>query len=99
MMATNKIKDLPIDVSDIFITICDAIKDQLEQLDITGAGDDGDTEFEMEDVRVDFKDGQFIANIDLQRISGKFVSNQDLEDYVLTQINSEKITVEVEMLA
>lgn len=98
-MATNRIKDLPIDVSDIFIAICDAIKEQLEQLDITGAGDDGNTEFEIEDVRVDFKDGQFIANIDLQRLAGKMVSNQDLEDYVLTQINSEKITVEVEMLA
>ena len=98
-MATNKIKDLPIDVSDIFIAICDAIKEQLEELDITGAGDDGDTEFEMEDVRVDYKDGQFIANIDLQRISGKMVSNQDLEDYVLTRINEQRVTVEVEMLA
>jgi hypothetical protein len=98
-MATNRIKDLPINVSDIYEAICDAIKYQLEELDITGAGDDGDTEFEMEDVRVDFKDGQFIANIDLQRISGKFVSNQDLEDYVLTQINEQKVTVEVEMLA
>ena len=98
-MATNKIKDLPIDVSDIYETICEAIKNVLEDLDITGAGDDGDTEFEMEQVEVVFKDGQFIANIDLQRISGKMVSNQDLEDYVLTQINQEKVTVEVEMLA
>jgi len=98
-MATNRIKDLPIDVSDIFIAICDAIKEQLEELDITGAGDDGNTEFEIEDVRVDFKDGQFIANIDLQRLSGKMVSNQDLEDYVLTQINEQRVTVEVEMLA
>jgi hypothetical protein len=98
-MATNKIKDLPIDVSDIYETICEAIKNALEDLDITGAGDDGDTEFEIEQVEVAFKDGQFIANIDLQRISGKMVSNQDLEDYVLTQINQEKVTVEVEMLA
>jgi hypothetical protein len=98
-MATNKIKDLPIDVSDIYETICEAIKNALEDLDITGAGDDGDTEFEIEQVEVAFKDGQFIANIDLQRISGKMVANQDLEDYVLTQINQEKVTVEVEMLA
>lgn len=98
-MATNRIKDLPIDVSDIFISICDAIKEQLEQLDITGVGDDGNTEFEIEDVRVDFKDGQFIANIDLQRLSGKMVSNQELEDYVLTEINQQRVTVEVEMLA
>ena len=98
-MATNRIKDLPIDVSNIYETICEAIKDSLEQLDISGAGDDGDTEFEIEQVEVKFKDGQFIANIDLQRISGKFVSNQDLEDFVLGQINQEKVTVEVEMLA
>ena len=98
-MATNRIKDLPIDGSDIFETICEAIRDSLEQLDISGAGDDGDTEFEIEQVEVKFKDGQFIANIDLQRISGKFVSNQDLEDFVLSQINQEKVTVEVEMLA
>jgi hypothetical protein len=98
-MATNKIKDLPIDVSDIYETICEAIKNALEDLDITGAGDDGNTEFEIEQVEVAFKDNQFIANIDLQRLSGKMVANQDLEDYVLTQINQEKITVEVEMLA
>ena len=98
-MATNKIKDLPIDVSDIYETICEAIKNALEDLDITGAGDDGNTEFEIEQVEVAFKDNQFIANIDLQRLSGKMVTNQDLEDYVLTQINQEKITVEVEMLA
>lgn len=98
-MATNRIKDLPIDVSDIFIAICDAIKEQLEQLDITGAGDECATDFELEDVRVDYKDGQFIANIDLQRISGKMVSNQDLEDFVLSQINEQTVTVEVEMLA
>jgi hypothetical protein len=98
-MASNKIKDLPIDVSDIFGTICEAIRDSIEQLDISGAGDDGDTEFEIEQVEVTFKNGQFIANIDLQRIAGKFVSNTDLEDFVLQQINQEKVTVEVEMLA
>lgn len=98
-MATNRIKDLPIDVSDIYETICEAISDAIAELDISGAGDDGDTEFEIEQVEVKFKDGQFIANIDLQRISGKFVSNQDLEDFVLNQINQEKVTVEVEMLA
>jgi hypothetical protein len=98
-MASNKIKDLPIDVSDIFETICEAIKNSIEDLDISGAGDDGDTEFEIEHVEVKFKDGQFIANIDLQRIAGKFVSNTDLEDFVLQQINQEKVTVEVEMLA
>jgi hypothetical protein len=98
-MASNKIKDLPIDVSDIFETICEAIKNSIEDLDISGAGDDGDTEFEIEHVEVEFKDGQFIANIDLQRIAGKFVSNTDLEDFVLSQINQEKVTVEVEMLA
>jgi hypothetical protein len=98
-MATNRIKDLPINVADIYEAICDAIKYQLEELDITGTGDDGDTDFEMEQVRVEFKDGQFIANIDLQRISGKMVSNQDLEDFVLSQINEQTVTVEVEMLA
>ena len=98
-MATNRIKDLPIDVSEIYETIAEAIRDALEQLDITGAGDDGDTEFDIEQVSVEFKDGQFIANIDLQRIAGKFVSNQDLEDFVLGQINQQKVTVEVEMLA
>jgi hypothetical protein len=98
-MASNKIKDLPIDVSDIFETICEAIKNAIEDLDISGAGDDGDTEFEIEHVEVKCKDGQFIANIDLQRIAGKFVSNTDLEDFVLQQINQEKVTVEVEMLA
>jgi hypothetical protein len=98
-MASNRIKDLPIDVSEIYDTIAEAIREALEEIDITGAGDDGNTEFEIEQVQVEFKDGQFIANIDLQRISGKMVSNQDLEDYVLGRINEQKVTVEVEMLA
>lgn len=98
-MATNRIKDLPIDVSEIYDTIAEAIREALEEIDITGAGDDGNTEFEIEQVQVEFKDGQFIANIDLQRIQGKMVSNQDLEDYVLGRINEQKVTVEVEMLA
>ena len=98
-MATNRIKDLPIDVSEIYETIAEAIRESLEELDISGAGDDGNTEFEIEQVDVKFIDGQFIANIDLQRISGKMVANQDLEDYVLGRINEKKVTVEVEMLA
>lgn len=98
-MASNKIKDLPIGFALMHETIAEAIRDALEEIDITTAGDDGNTEFEIEQVDVKFIDGQFIANIDLQRISGKMVANQDLEDYVLERINEKKVTVEVEMLA
>ena len=98
-MASNKIKALPINVVDVYETICEAIADMINQMDISGVGDNGDTEFEIEAVQVAFKDGQFVADIDLQRISGLMVTNAELEDYFLDAVNNETVTVNCEVEA
>jgi hypothetical protein len=98
-MASNKIKALPINVVDVYETICEAIKDMIDQMDISGVGDNGDSEFEIESVECRFVDGQFIADIDLQRISGLMVTNAELEDYFLDAVNNQTVTVNCEVEA
>jgi hypothetical protein len=98
-MSSNKIKALPINVVDIYETICEAIKDMIDQMDISGVGDNGDSEFEIESVECRFVDGQFIADIDLQRISGLMVTNAELEDYFLDAVNNQTVTVNCEVEA
>jgi hypothetical protein len=98
-MASNKIKALPIKVVDVYETICEAIKDMIDQMDISGVGDNGDSEFEIESVECRFVDGQFIADIDLQRISGLMVTNAELEDYFLDAVNNQTVTVNCEVEA
>jgi hypothetical protein len=98
-MASNKIKALPINVVDVYETICEAIKDMIDQMDISGVGDNGDSEFEIESVECRFVDGQFIADIDLQRVSGLMVTNAELEDYFLDAVNNQTVTVNCEVEA
>jgi len=98
-MASNKIKALPINVVDVYETICEAIKDMIDQMDISGVGDNGDSEFEIESVECRFVDGQFIADIDLQRVSGLMVTNSELEDYFLDAVNNQTVTVNCEVEA
>jgi hypothetical protein len=98
-MASNKIKALPINVVDVYETICEAIKDMIYQMDISGVGDNGDSEFEIESVECRFVDGQFIADIDLQRVSGLMVTNAELEDYFLDAVNNQTVTVNCEVEA
>ena len=98
-MASNRIKNLVINVDEIYEKLSESIVDAIENISLDGLGDDGATNFEIENVTVEFKNGQFIANIDLQRIEGKFVSNQELEDEFLNILNGETMTVEVELNA
>lgn len=96
-MASNKIKALPVNVVDVYDKICEAIAVMLSETDISGVGDEGNSEFEVEDVRVKFVDGQFLADIDLQRVSGRMVGNAELEDEVLQILNQQMVTVECEV--
>ena len=98
-MASNKIKALPINVVGVYDAICEAITDMINEMDVSGVGDNGDTEFEIESVQVKFIDGQFIADIDLQRVSGLMVTNGELEDYFLDAVNQQRVTVNCEVEA
>ena len=98
-MASNKIKALPINVIGVYDAICEAITDMINEMDVSGVGDNGDTEFEIESVQVKFIDGLFIADIDLQRVSGLMVTNGELEDYFLDAVNQQTVTVNCEVEA
>lgn len=99
VMASNKIKALPINVIGVYDAIAEAIANMIHEMDVSGVGDNGDTEFEIEVVQVKFIDGQFVADIDLQRISGLMVTNAELEDYFLDAVNQQTVTVECEVEA
>jgi hypothetical protein len=98
-MASNRIKNLVIDIETLNDQIAEAIQIAIENISIDNLGEDGTTAFDIENVEVVFIDGQFMANIDLQRTEGKFVSNQEIEDAVIQEIGNQKITVDVEILA
>ena len=94
-MATNKIKNLEISLEEMHDKICEKITESIHELSLSGIGDEGNSEYEVEEVSVVYKDGKFIANVDLQRIEGRFVSNQELEDELLSEINGQSVTIEV----
>jgi hypothetical protein len=98
-MASNIIKQLPIDIGDVYELIKEAIAETIEGIELSGIGDDCNSDFDIEEVKVEFKDGQFLATIALQRTEGKFVSNFDVEEAVISAMSNEKMTVEVEIQA
>ena len=98
-MASNIIKDLPIDIGNAYELIKESITQTIENVQISGIGDNGDSEFDIEEVKVVFKDGEFFATIALQRTEGRFVSNADLEEAFIDALNNEKMSVEVEIQA
>jgi hypothetical protein len=98
-MASNVIKNLPIDIGDVYELIKDAIAETIEGVELSGIGDDCNTDFDVEEVKVEFKDGQFLATVALQRTEGKFVSNFDIEEALIAALAHERMTVEVEIQA
>jgi hypothetical protein len=98
-MASNIVKDLPIDIGDVYELIKNAITETIEGVELSGIGDDCNTDFDVEEVKVVFKDGEFLATVALQRTEGKFVSNFDIEEALISALAHERMTVEVEIQA
>lgn len=98
-MASNRIKDLVIDLGDLYEQIAEALEEAINNISIEGIGDDQNTNFDLEEVSVKYEDGQFVANIDFQRTEGKFCSNADLEDAVISEISNQLVTVTVTIQA
>jgi len=98
-MASNIIKKLPIDIGNLFEQITDAITGELQNMDITGIGDEADSNFEIEEVEVKFIDGMPHADIYLNRTEGRFCSNADIEEAVIAEIGSLSITIEIQIQA
>jgi hypothetical protein len=98
-MASNIVKNLPIDIGDVYELIKEAITETIEGIELFGIGDDCNTDFDVEEVKVEFKDGEFLATVALQRTEGKFVSNFDIEEALIAALAHERMTVEVEIQA
>lgn len=98
-MASNIVKNLPIDIGDVYELIKEAIAETIEGVELSGIGDDCNTDFDVEEVKVEFKDGEFLATVALQRTEGKFVSNFDIEEALIAALAHERMTVEVEIQA
>jgi hypothetical protein len=98
-MASNIIKDLPIDIGDVYELIKEALTETIQNIELYNIGDDCNSAFDTEEVTVQYKDGQFSATISLQRTEGKFVSNDDIEEAFITAMAHEKMTVDVEIQA
>jgi hypothetical protein len=98
-MASNIVKNLPIDIGDVYELIKEAITETIEGIELSGIGDDCNTDFDVEEVKVEFKDGEFLATVALQRTEGKFVSNFDIEEALIAALAHERMTVEVEIQA
>lgn len=94
-MASNIIKDLEIDIGDVYELIQQALTETIESIELYDIGDDCNTAFDTEEVKVTFKEGKFFATIALQRTEGKFVSNQDIEEAFISAMSNEKMTIEV----
>jgi hypothetical protein len=98
-MASNIIKDLPIDIGDVYELIKEALTETIQNIELYDIGDDCNSTFDTEEVTVKYKDGQFFATIALQRTEGKFVSNDDIEEAFIAAMANEKMTIDVEIQA
>jgi hypothetical protein len=98
-MASNIIKDLPIDIGDVYELIKEALTETIQNIELYDIGDDCNSAFDTEEVTVKYKDGQFFATIALQRTEGKFVSNDDIEEAFIAAMANEKMTIDVEIQA
>jgi len=94
-MASNIIKDLEIDIGDVYELIQEALTETIQNIELYNIGDDCNTAFDTEEVKVVFKEGKFFATIALQRTEGKFVSNQDIEEAFISEMSNQKMSVEV----
>lgn len=74
-----------------------AIESAVNDISFSGLGDNGDSEFEVEDVSVENNgDGTWTVNLGLTRTEGKFVSNDDLLDNVMNELTTlDDVSLEV----
>ena len=98
-MASNIIKDLEIDIGDVYELIKEALIETISNIELFNVGDEADTVLDTEEVTVVFKDGKFFATIALQRTEGRFISNADLEEAFISEMANEKMTIEVNIQA
>lgn len=101
-MASNSVKKLEVGIADLHTLIEDAIKDKLEELieeectSMDGLGDDGTTELEYDacDITVT-KEGKVFVDIYFNRTTGKFVSNGELEEAVISRLSGSSLDIQI----
>ncbi|CAB4214971.1 hypothetical protein UFOVP1616_17 [uncultured Caudovirales phage] len=79
-------------LEDVIQEICDFIEDTASGISISGAGDSGNTELDYEYAEVELKpDGKFYATIGFNRVEGKFISTDEVEEYVADEFRDIRI--------
>jgi hypothetical protein len=98
-MASNVLKKIPIDIGDLIEQIKEQVLDAVNEVEIYGIGDDGNTNFDIDDAEVVYEDGQYLASVWFQRTEGKFCSNSELEEAFISAMGGKTITITVEIQA
>lgn len=75
----------------------EAIATEIESnLDTSGWGANGDSEYEIAEVSAVYDDGTFTITVDVERISGLFAPKDDLVDALSTAVSDTMIEVPLE---
>lgn len=86
--------EIPVYIENIADAIADALSGEISE--VSGVGNDSDSEYEVTDISVEEKGGQFIATFEVARISGKFASKDDIQSAINDVITSVEITATLE---
>lgn len=77
------------------LNIEDALREQIESISFEGLGADAASSYEVSDVGVDDEGGgSYEVTVDLDRTEGKFVSNDDLEAEITSNLGELNITID-----
>ena len=72
-----------------------ALREAIESMMFDGLGADGTSSYEVADVSLDVDGEQsYSVTVDLERVEGKFVSNEELEEVIASNLG--EITVNID---
>lgn len=70
-------------------SIAQAIEDKVNDVSLSGLGADGASEYEISSVSVtENEDGGFDVEVEVQRIEGKFASNDEIRETITDELDS-----------
>lgn len=86
--------EFPVYLENIADAIGDAVSGEISEID--GVGNDGDSVYEVTDVSVEERDGQYVVIFEMERTSGKFAAKDDIQSAILDNLSGIEVTVNLE---
>lgn len=86
--------EFPVYLENISDAIADAVSGEISEID--GVGNDGDSVYEVTDVSVEERDGQYVVIFEMERTSGKFAAKDDIQSAILDNLSGIEVTVNLE---